>query len=1338
MSEIVRPSGVRVDVADDLVTLADAPAQAPEHRRRRRSARRSTTTRGAATAAGAQPDDETVALLAALEADDIRLVDAIDVTPRPDALPARRRRRGGTAAPTAALDPVAVTVDVPLAAGEEAVVLVEEDGVYQWVFGTAQPGVDARPATRRGARAARTPVATHSKRFAIELALDDDADDAPAIRRRRARRGFFRRTLIGKAVVYVLKFAARKAAGAIVRRKERHVVPGLVDMTTAGGTRFPALDLATRATPLPTDRPLRILLFVHGTFSSTLGSFGWLDMTPDGKAFLEAAHARYDLVIGYDHRTLSETPRQNAEGLFDALVGLPAPAGAPHIDAVAYSRGGLVLRTFVEEVLPANGWGATIGTCTYVACTHAGTQLASEENAKRFVDRYTNLAVGACRGVALIPGATPWAMLASTVLGGLGEVVKDLAEWALDEGGIPGLAAMEPTGETVKRLNAALATSGTVRDYRVVESTFDVTRASSTAVPGALDSFVMRLKDRLADELLTVPNDLVVDVASMTAIGGDPARFVKARHDFGVNPSVHHCNYFVQPATTGALASWLGLEVETGGARRGRRRRRGGARATPQPETPTLGTQLLFVDAAQPLGDVLARLRDAGDVDYLIVERDAGANTYTYAIAPDELVARATRRDPVDLSEPILDTLDLHESTSTPDGAPDAAPQPAGQDARPSTARRIVRDAVHGAPVAVVPTAEELVDESRILYRERAVEVRAATITELVGPPAERRSAKPPVRDDDGDDRPGWAGSEPAAMLPPAPELDFDGGGSGRAPASRGGTTTRPNRRTASKKPVAQPTDTGTYAPPAAGSAPTAVDVHMQAGTDAEWVVGERTDIVVALSREQLERELGEVGGDVMARVDASMPITLHVTARENAVIGADPLREVTLPAAGAPVEERFTAHAIAEGRVRVDVQLMQNRVRLARLTLTTQAVVAAPKGRSRATPRAEATAAVTPAAARAPVDVLVVSEDPSEPQPNAFIRYDVSFAGVTSAPAVRDQGFSEKLRQERRAYIDRIYARIQDRWEAAGEDAEAFARDLRAIGIELWNAIVPPRIQRLLWERRDRLDGLQVLSTEAYVPWELVFVNEPGATKAHKEGRYLGEVGLTRWTYGGGGTGFAPEALRWGRMRVVQPEYTDDGWALEGAADEAHALVKTYKAKRVEARPNTVYTLVADGDAWDVLHFCGHGEAEAATIEEAALLMDVRTVDGEEKKDVVLASTVATEAVLRTEGDLTGPGHIVVLNACQVGRAGETLAGIGGFARAFVDAGAGLFVAPLWSVGDDLASTFCATLYARLVAGDTVAQATRAARTAARDNGDATWLSYAVYGEPTARIVKR
>jgi CHAT domain-containing protein len=115
------------------------------------------------------------------------------------------------------------------------------------------------------------------------------------------------------------------------------------------------------------------------------------------------------------------------------------------------------------------------------------------------------------------------------------------------------------------------------------------------------------------------------------------------------------------------------------------------------------------------------------------------------------------------------------------------------------------------------------------------------------------------------------------------------------------------------------------------------------------------------------------------------------------------------------------------------------------------------------------------------------------------------------------------------------------------------------------------------------------------------------------------------------------------------------------------------------------------------------------------------------------------------TPDDIVGPKierHIrtrrpaFVLNACTAARSGWELTGMSGWANQLIRVGAGLFLAPLWSVTDDVAKEFVQAFYDELAKNARVADAMRAGRLAARRaKGDPTWLAYVLFAHPNARV---
>jgi CHAT domain-containing protein len=216
---------------------------------------------------------------------------------------------------------------------------------------------------------------------------------------------------------------------------------------------------------------------------------------------------------------------------------------------------------------------------------------------------------------------------------------------------------------------------------------------------------------------------------------------------------------------------------------------------------------------------------------------------------------------------------------------------------------------------------------------------------------------------------------------------------------------------------------------------------------------------------------------------------------------------------------------------------------------------------------------------------------------------------------------------------------------------------------------------------------------------------------------------------------------VRTGKAWYVTPDYPDPRYVLTEPAAEAAFLKQSFGAKAVPARTDRVMALLKKRDKVDLFHFAGHGGATGGSVEDARIFLQGR-IDPNPGPGVDPYVTDELAAMqIREYGNLADPEKsvrpLVVLNACQVGRPGIQLTSIGGFAEAFIHAGAGGFVSSLWSVGDEPAASFTTEFYRRLKRGSTIADASVAAREAARNAGDATWLAYVVYAHPDAKLVR-
>jgi len=459
-------------------------------------------------------------------------------------LPPLLRRPGASArALDAAVTP---TVTVDLAAGESAVLLVECEGVVAWQLPEDDPAAPARGAARA--------VVPRKVRFSVQA-------PGAATAATPQQRNVLSDWLLDRVKSVVLKFAASHAAGAIVARLEKDKRTGPVVISPDAEPQDWLRPDDFTAVRLPPGKA-RVLLLVHGTFSSTSGGFGELRATKWGRAFLKEASEQYGAILGFDHRTLSVDPHENASRLHAALRTL-RPQEQATIDIVCHSRGALVTRCLIEQVLPLADVQPKIGRVVFVGATNAGTELARPENWHALMDLVTNLALAGRRALAFM-GAPQAGVVAGELVQGVADFVRYLVDAAVEDRRAPGLAAMDPDGPFVSRINSVEpgAPTAAAAQYYSVTSNFrpvlvDAQRHEPKEFPRRLA--LMLANGFIGALMKKAQNDLVVNVGSMSTIDPVAGKYIKGVQDFGTNPLVYHTNYFLQPETVDAVAGWLGL-----------------------------------------------------------------------------------------------------------------------------------------------------------------------------------------------------------------------------------------------------------------------------------------------------------------------------------------------------------------------------------------------------------------------------------------------------------------------------------------------------------------------------------------------------------------------------------------------------------------------------------------------------------------------------------------------------------------------------------------------------------------------------------------------------------
>jgi hypothetical protein len=1165
-------------------------------------------------------------------------------------------------------------VNVEVDDGQQAVVLLEGDGVLAWRFPRA--GGAASAAAGLGVQAMRRGVRSAEGRRVLTFDIDVpeviSAADAQ-------RRGWVTDKLFAAAKAVVLYFAAEYAAGKIVSLLEKSSRDGPVVITSDSDVAqwLKPADLSAVALP---SSGARILLFVHGTFSSTVGGFGALVTTPWGRKFLRSALDRYDAVIGFDHKSLSLAPDVNAVALLDALRTLKSRDIV--VDAICHSRGGLVLRSLIEAQLPGSGLALKITRAVFVAATNAGTELARPANWETFVDLVTNLTSVTSKVLKLFPAAAVVAAVTEEVIACIGEFVKYLVEVAVTERKAPGIAAMEPGGAFVTAINATQPGQPGPADiacYAIVSNFRARLEGSDTHEPKEFPHrLAMLLADGVVDRLMrgdqanAVANDLVVDVASMTSIDAAVPGFVRDVMDFGTNAVVYHTNYFLQPETAGNLAQWLGLPspttdfdpLELSGAHR----------------------QLVTANAAISVQRLKVLLGRNADAEYVVLHRrdprPGRRGDLHYAFRRDELEGLAGPPEAT-----LTDALNLHESGRSRSGrasvhAVGVAPRVV--NGRGPAARRGIVLTDSEVPVAVLDESMRRVSTSELAARARRMAAASAAAVETALETLSQAAMEPPTRTTRGGSRPGHAKPPPEGAKPPA-----------------------------------------------------TIDVHAMAEMPSQVTLGKIATLTVTLSAEALALTSGMAGDQGRFMTEAGRKILVDVIVRSGFDdLDAEAARvEVDPPTPKKPVVLDFDLRARDRGAGEVMVRIRQGALRL--LTLTVRSTVTA-----------QAASAVQLASSGAPLSVS--DELGAGTTLSIYDRRDgtgelrLQFI-LDAGDTVCDRFVSDVVKSDPQKYVESTYKKIEDAWTGSSGQIKRFEANLRGWGGEMFRALFPPALQQALWSlaTQGRLDGIRVHSDEPFIPWEIVYLNDPA--QPGSDGRFLAEYGVCRWLYGA-----APVralTVRPNRALSVVPHYPDS-WKLASAEDvEEPYLRKTLGAVPVQPADHAkVLALLRGPGAFDLIHFACHGQADLADIGSSQLLLQGEILTDSQGKrqwaqDPLEASTVRQFANLR---DVDGSRPLIVVNACQTGRAGYTLTEVGGFASAFLGTREGsgdsrgqaaAFVGALWSIGDQTAATFVIALYDALREGKAMAEASRIARAASRAAGEPTWLAYTVYAHPQMKV---
>ncbi len=393
--------------------------------------------------------------------------------------------------------------------------------------------------------------------FGIPLNRSKSADDRGAVRIPLGLPLDGRTRGLGSWAIKGLKIIGVDIAGSItdfVKGKvEGGLAPGPGLYQCANTT---ATDLQTIAS-IDTSKP--VLVFLHGTASSTDGSFGGL-WKGNAHPIADLLSHYQDQVLAYQHQSLSLSPIENALALLKLLVALKPTVQGKHplrLHLVSHSRGGLVGEILCRatrdtgSAFDANDLAFFSGE-QYRRDSSALQELANlMSDTNVIVERFVRVACPA-RGTTLADGRLDRYLsgmvnimdkvpgLSNPVVDGVSSLMLAVVKKRTDPEELPGMEAMMPGSPTIRMLNRP--------DVKV--------NADLHIIGGDVKAsgFINRLKVIITDLFYREDHDLVVNTPSMF---GGASRTNDVRYWVDTGKSVNHFRYFGNTATASRLTAAL-------------------------------------------------------------------------------------------------------------------------------------------------------------------------------------------------------------------------------------------------------------------------------------------------------------------------------------------------------------------------------------------------------------------------------------------------------------------------------------------------------------------------------------------------------------------------------------------------------------------------------------------------------------------------------------------------------------------------------------------------------------------------------------------------------------
>ncbi len=312
----------------------------------------------------------------------------------------------------------------------------------------------------------------------------------------------------------------------------------------------------------------------------------------------------------------------------------------------------------------------------------------------------------------------------------------------------------------------------------------------------------------------------------------------------------------------------------------------------------------------------------------------------------------------------------------------------------------------------------------------------------------------------------------------------------------------------------------------------------------------------------------------------------------------------------------------------------------------------------------------------------------------------------------------SATLQGDLTSYLRQLFLEIEDIPLRTQVEFRIAEKKVGNLGLRLSRDVLPLELGDRLWQLRHEIGNLRVEADELWIPWEL-FRLRGRVDGRDRGGLFLGETfRITRLPRGSGGAPVLP-------LRNIAVVLASDAELSDGEEEVEFMKSLEQEGRAVERIPAQFLAIqeAFESGRFDAWHFVGHGNSD----EERQTSWSLDLEDTELSPDDI-------------GGWIGGSGQrapLIFMNACKTGQGGQSLTRVEGWARAFLDVGAGAFIGASWSTNDSCALVFARAFYSAFIDGSALGEAVRAARLCTRESlqGDPSWLAYCAVGDPLASI---